>query len=111
VAERPLFRHWLTLFLLLSFTLQSYIAQTHFHRPDAPSAASGHAPDRLPTKDDPANCPICQELLHSGQFVMPAAAALALPSASISIVAIVVAARPILRSASHSWQGRAPPAV
>jgi hypothetical protein len=46
---------------------------------------------------------------HAGQFVMPAAIALALPSQLVSVITLQWTAPEISVAASHNWQGRAPP--
>ena len=109
---------------LLAFALQSYLTQTHIHfatsqvfglssadefTPVAAHAGGKTDPAKAPSKDDPANCPICQAVMHAGQFVSPSAISFVLPSEAVCVVplAIVIA---IARTAiSHSWQGRAPP--
>jgi len=102
--------------MLLTFALQSYVTQTHIHL--APGsfasyselgAAKKQLPDKFPAQDDPANCPICQEILHSGQFVTPSAASALLPSLSVSIIAIVTQIVAVPKTASHTWQSRGPP--
>jgi hypothetical protein len=108
--------------LLAAFALQSYVVQTHIHLTQAESArlslydathgaklAPADHHDRYPANDDPANCPICQEILHSGQFVTPSAQALLPPSLAVSTIAVVDTALPFLLTLSHSWRGRAPP--
>ena len=111
-------RLFVAMFVLLAFGLQSYVTQTHIHiAPDsfAPYskliAQSGKEkqPDKFPANGDPANCPICQEILHSGQFVTPAAAVLILPTAAVSIISIVAAIPAAAQRPSHAWQSRAPP--
>jgi hypothetical protein len=101
---------------LLAFGLQSYITQTHIHlAPDSFASASGistakhQQPDKFPANGDPANCPICQEILHNGQFVTPSAAVLLLPSVAVSIIRIVADVPATAHSASHAWRSRAPP--
>src|SRR5271168_5531407 len=78
---------------MLAFAFQSYVVQTHIHFAPATAiadtqGASGHH-DKFPANDDPANCPICQEILHSGQFITPSTAALLPPSLAASTIAIV----------------------
>jgi hypothetical protein len=100
---------------LLAFGLQSYVTQTHIHlAPDSfagasDSGATKQKPDKFPANGDPANCPICQEIAHTGQFVTPSAAALLLPSLAISIVRIVADIPTGAQSSSHAWRSRAPP--
>jgi hypothetical protein len=103
---------------LLAFALQGYVFQTHIHFTPSELAgltgdvdtntANGHH-DKFPANDDPANCPICQEILHSGQFVTPAAQFLLPPSLAVSTIAVVDQALPHILAPSHSWRGRAPP--
>jgi hypothetical protein len=107
-------RFAVSLFLMLAFGLQSYITQTHIHLAPGAIAAGISAdkhqqPDKFPANGDPANCPICQEILHTGQFVTPSAAVLLLPSIAVSIVRIVVDIPAAAQSASHGWRSRAPP--
>lgn len=106
--------------VLLAFSLQSYATQTHIHLAHLSNVGAGNAapavgakqqPDKFPPGEDPANCPICQEILHCGQFVTPAAALLLLPSLAVSIVRIVAEASVVAQSASHAWRSRAPPAA
>lgn len=108
-------RHALAYVLLAAFALQSYVVQTHIHLAPADAAKlfvsgpahGGH--DRYPAGDDPANCPLCQEILHSGHYVTPAALAYAPPTLAVSTVLLVDAALPFIVALSHSWHGRAPP--
>jgi hypothetical protein len=106
----------ISVLMLVAFALQSYVTQTHIHL--APGsfasynqlgAAKKQLPDKFPAQDDPANCPICQEILHSGQFVTPSAAAVLLPSLSVSIIAIVTHIVVAPEATSHTWQSRGPP--
>jgi hypothetical protein len=110
----------ITFFVLLAFTLQTYVIQTHVHGMArvgiAPatlaldkSAAQGQRPDKFPTGNDPANCPICQEILHTGYFVTPAAAVLPLPAVAVSIAPTVIDILTAVAAHSHSWKSRAPP--
>ena len=65
--------------------------------------------DKYPINEDPSNCPLCQEIAHSGQFVQ-SAAVLAYVPVWISVHFIVFSETlPSLFTVSHSWQGRAPP--
>ena len=108
----------ITLLVMLAFGLQSYIAQTHIHlKPDTFSSYSklDHQPgkenplDKFPANGDPANCPICQEIAHTGQFITPSAAVLMLPTASVSIITLVADVVVVPDRASHAWRSRAPP--
>ncbi len=104
--------------ILVAFTFQGFVAQTHIHRLGGISTASSSLqietkrtvpPDKFPANQDPSNCPICQELLHSGSFITPSAVAALLPSLAVSIVAIVLDSAIAPPATSHSWRGRAPP--
>jgi hypothetical protein len=114
--------------IFIAFAFQSYVTQTHIHFPHeaavdifAPIEKSAplvtgalpgkQNPDKYPPADDPANCPICQEVMHAGAFVMPDFVALLLPSQPISIVPIVIALPAAIEAISHAWQGRAPPRI
>jgi hypothetical protein len=111
---------------LLAFSVQTYLTQTHIHMASeghaslsleqsivGPDKQLGSAPvvpkDKYPPNEDPANCPLCQELIHAGQFVTPAAAAILLPSLSISVIEVVAFAAPLNAAVTHIWRGRAPP--
>jgi hypothetical protein len=101
----------ITLFALLAFALQGYVTQTHIHLTRAMSASLSVPAEheKYPSKDDPSNCPICQEILHAGAFVTPSAVPLVLPSFAVSIIATIVEIPVAARTLSHNWQGRAPP--
>ena len=120
---------------LLALTIQSLVVQTHIHIPQragqpqtvsvttlAQTLVSGapvqtaddraNAPrDKYPINEDPSNCPLCQEIAHSGQFVHSVAALAAVP-AFVSVHFVVFSeALPSLFAVSHSWRGRAPPRI
>jgi hypothetical protein len=113
-------RQALVFAVLVAFALQGYIVQTHIHfSPEAAAlldadtgahAANGTSHhDKYPPADDPANCPICQEILHSGQFITPSAQFLLPPTFAVSTITLVDRALPHILAPSHSWRGRAPP--
>ena len=116
-ATRGVFSRALVMLTLFAFALSSYVTQTHIHvRPvGAPAAVDlfdgGVSPgkDKAPAKDDEASCPLCQAFASSGQFVTPAAAAILLPSFSVSVIELVPLTTKLVRSASHAWRGRGPP--
>ena len=131
-THRPSF--WgLALLALLALTIQSFVVQTHIHIPQAagraqtvsivalaqnilagPASESAQdnqaAPrDRFPITEDPSNCPLCQEVAHSGQFIASAASLAYLPvTATVNFIVFIEVAPSIL-AASHTWRGRAPP--
>jgi len=119
------------LLALLAVALQSFVVQTHIHMGQGsgiqtisiitaaknlgafsapsvtPDAASPR--DKYPINEDPSNCPLCQEIAHSGQFLHSAAALAALP-ASVSVHFIIFSeALPSFFAVSHNWHSRAPP--
>ena len=126
-ASRLALPRLVMLVTLLAFSVQTYLTQTHIHHtasegrgafahelaiagPEKALTGSPTVPkDKYPPNEDPANCPLCQELIHAGQFVTPAVAAVLLPSLSVSVIEIVVVATPINRAVTHIWHGRAPP--
>lgn len=104
----------------VAFVIQSFLVQTHIHfTPEALARLAAHNThavtddpahhDKYPANEDPANCPICQEILHSGQFVAPAAQVYLPPALAVSTIVIVDGALPFIVALSHSWRGRAPP--
>ena len=126
-ARRAPGRLVLTLIALLTFTIQGYVTQTHIHIPllrghgefaasGLPSpgriktvAAQNRERDRTPERNDPAHCPLCQDILRAGTFFVPAAPILALPSLVAQIGSAVIAIEASIATASHFWHGRAPP--
>ena len=114
--------------MLAAFALQSYVTQTHIHfaghvvtggftfPDDGAKAQTGKAlgenqddHDKYPPGDDPANCPICQEILYAGHYVAPTAVPILLPSLAISTIEIVETVLPRVFAPSHNWLGRGPP--
>ncbi|HEY1612697.1 MAG TPA: hypothetical protein VGF97_03255 [Rhizomicrobium sp.] len=106
--------------LALIFAFQTYVIQTHIHVPAGLRSSVGvpvagtpatrqDRQDKYPANDDPANCPICQEMLHSGQFITPAAILALPPALAVSTIVTVEQALPFVFTLSHSWRGRAPP--
>lgn len=122
-------RQLLPMLVLVAFALQSYVTQTHIHfaghvmtggfsfPDDSSKATLGQAAgdtgdhDKYPPGDDPANCPICQEIMYAGHYVAPAFAHVILISLPASTIAVVAAVPLRLFALSHNWQGRAPPRV
>jgi len=133
IARAPsMARVMMGLLALLAVALQSFVVQTHIHMSQGssglqtisiitaakhlaafsgPSATPDAATprDRYPITEDPSNCPLCQEIAHSGQFLHSAAALAALP-ASVSVHFIIFSeALPSFFAVSHNWHSRAPP--
>ena len=114
---------------LLAVALQTFVVQTHIHvkQPAVQAEASGlitlaaawgsdfvsdqaGAPvDNYPINRDPANCPLCKELTHSGQYVSSASVLATLPFPVTVNFIVFREIAPTLFAASHTWRGRAPP--
>jgi hypothetical protein len=103
-------------FMLLAFIVQGYATQTHIHNESFAAAgilvkssgAPGH--DNYPANDDPANCPICQQILQAGQFVAPTWLIPLLMTLAISVIEFTILAVPRYDAVSHNWRSRGPPA-
>jgi hypothetical protein len=101
--------------LLLALVVQGFVTQTHLHwqkvSPSSSTAAANHlpGPDKSPRNEDPANCPICEQIIHAGQFVAPAWLNPFLLVLAISTIEIVNITAPGFDAVSHSWRGRGPP--
>ena len=119
-APRPYagFRLAVTLLALIAFTFQSYLVQTHIHGlPTTASAAADggtHATsfqqgDKSPADGNEAKCLLCQEFLHAGAYVMPAAFVALPPMIAVTLVKLATVPRVAAKSPSHIWIGRAPP--
>ena len=118
-------------FGLLAVALQSFVVQTHIHIPQPvarahsvalitvaaatvtgseQAAAQTKAPvDKYPLNRDPANCPLCKELTHSGVYVSSASVLATLPFPATVNFIVFREIAPSLFAASHTWRGRAPP--
>ena len=102
-------------FMLLAFTVQTFVTQTHIHAtaygaPTALHLTDGPAkPGNLPSNDDSTNCPLCKEILQSGHFVGTAWLVFSLPAQAASSLEPVAALRPATSHAAFRWHSRAPP--
>ena len=122
------------LFALVALAVQSFVIQTHIHIPQgggraqsvslitlaaaalsekahaAGDTCTSFAPlDKYPINEDPSNCPLCQEISHSGQFIHNAAVLAALSFAVTVNFVIFDEGLPSFLAVSHIWHGRAPP--
>jgi hypothetical protein len=107
----------IALILLLAFSLQSYITQTHFHD-GAPGEAGlvksliagATAPlhSRLPG-DNPVDCPFCQAVANAGAYAMPVTLFLFLALVFSEYAAAPMTNRARADIAAHNWRSRAPP--
>jgi hypothetical protein len=108
----------LLLLPLVALAIQLFVVQTHIHEANlaraihtgTSSALNGNAaPGGFPVKDDPSNCPLCQEFAHSGGFLHATQLSILIPAfEQDNPVHIDATAEPDLH-VSHSWFGRAPP--
>jgi hypothetical protein len=58
---------------------------------------------------DADKCLLCQEYIHGGVYLVPAAVAALPPSAAASLLPLLLAPLHAARMLSHNWMGRAPP--
>ena len=123
-----------TLFVLLAILglfVQTLVVQPHFHPsraivsagilgPTSLTSANDHTgtaanryslpkPDGYSINQDPSNCPLCQEIAVSGQFVESATFLALLPFPVSDHFILLHQALPSFSRVSHIWQGRAPP--
>jgi hypothetical protein len=117
-AARGAFSHALVFLTLLAFAFQGFVTQTHINAPTigAPAAADPFdgvkAPAKnAPTKNDEANCPLCQAFASSGHFVTPAVAAILSPTFSVSVIQLAPLGASFVHAVSHAWRGRGPPSA
>ena len=102
------------LFALLAFALQAYLVQTHIHgqQPGVLSLKPHVSAPVQPAPFDPlapANCVLCQEILHAGTAIAPDNSQLALLLTWIGMAPAValLPAEPI--ALTTGWHSRAPP--
>jgi hypothetical protein len=107
------FRRLVMLFALLAFALQAYLVQTHMHGQPGVLSLKPHvsAPVQPAPFDPlaPANCALCQEILHAGTAIAPDNSELALLLTWIAMAPAValLPAEPI--ALTTGWHSRAPP--
>ncbi|HEY3637002.1 MAG TPA: hypothetical protein VGK90_02535 [Rhizomicrobium sp.] len=103
--------------VLLAFTLQSFVTQTHIHWTPQASAATTVAklvqnpvsPIKSPFEKDTSACPFCQAIVHAGAFFASGAPLLVLPAAWTDYVIPLLIAPMAGAPDAHSWRSRAPP--
>jgi hypothetical protein len=106
-----------TWLVLLAFTLQTFIAQTHIHGALQATAvatsgkvvASASPRHKSPIENDTTACPLCQAVLHAGAFFASAAPLLLLPIVWAEGAIPFLIATTARCACAHSWQSRAPP--
>ncbi len=101
--------------VLLCFTLQTYITQTHVHLAAHPAGTAPilktvkNPPLRAPSDSDPATCPFCQAIFSAGAFFTPTAPVLVLPSQWFDVAAPFASVGIAPRAVLTGWNSRAPP--
>ena len=111
---KPLFLRLLLLCLTFAFLTQSLAVQTHIH--GGPLSGTAHVtqvsnPAQPGTSDpyDPANCPLCQEMLHAGGYILPPIAGVVVGLTAAFYVAFFALLPHPATARQHNWQSRAPP--
>ena len=101
---------------LLAFVWQSYVGHAHIHRHytlASGTVTSQAAPkllaDDTPPAPPPTTCAICQEIAHSGVFLLPDAVTITAHSVTTLLAPLVAALGAEALSRSHAWHSRAPP--
>lgn len=106
-------RSALTLAILLAFSIQSFLIQTHIHALVFAGPQQGTVTvttqkhSSLPFNPD--KCVLCQEFVHAGSYVLPGGIAVLPPSARVSLLPFELVPVIAARAISHTWMGRAPP--
>jgi hypothetical protein len=109
----------IALLALIAFTVQSYLVQTHIHNLPAAIAAIGDgagqsvsSPQKggqLPAQSDETKCPLCQDSLRAGTYLIPAVI-IVLPPINVIAAPIVIVAQALAnKSVSYIWRSRGPP--
>ena len=102
--------------LLIAFTLQSFITQTHIHQTVGGAAQAAivktlaTAPaHKAPGQNTTTDCPFCQAITHAGTFSAPSAPTLVLPVVWAESTSPVLLVNAIRSLSLLPWQSRAPP--
>jgi hypothetical protein len=95
--------------ILLAFTWQSFVAQTHRHYDASAAKTAALQQGGTSSPDQPASCPICSELAHAGQVILPAPVTIAAPAEAPVWLATTAPLALSRSERSHAWRSRAPP--
>ena len=113
-ARKPLLTRLTMLLVAITFVIQGLAVQTHIH--GVPLTALAHithvsAPATPASQDpfDPANCPLCQEMLHAGVYVTPVVADFLVILNAVAFAPVFAVLPHAATERQHSWQSRAPP--
>jgi len=106
-------RRLVMLFAVLAFAFQAYLVQTHIHGQPITPALNAHvsAPAQPAPFDPlaPANCALCQEILHAGAAITPDAAPFTLLLNWIAMAPAVTHLPSAAQAPPTGWHSRAPP--
>jgi hypothetical protein len=106
-------RRLVMLFALLAFALQAYLVQTHMHGQPGVLSLKPHvsAPVQPAPFDPlaPANCALCQEILHAGTAITPDNSPSALLLTGIAMVPAIALLPAEALALTTGWRSRAPP--
>lgn len=102
--------------VLLAFSWQSFVVQTHQHlntgafsgAANAQADANKQRPGRQSPGDLPS-CSICREISHAGTYLLPAPIDFEAPVPVTFWLGTALLSGLALASRSHAWQSRAPP--
>jgi hypothetical protein len=103
--------------VLLAFSWQSFVAQTHVHFASAVDATTiavradgaADASVKPSSSDEPADCPICDEIAHAGHIYLPASLSFHIPERAEAWIILAAAGIVAPSQSSHAWNSRAPP--
>ena len=116
-AARPrgALRRALTLLALIAFGLQGYLVQTHIHGlPLSVVVASDQhtssaSSQKAPTDGGELKCPLCQDSVRAGNYLLPATISALPPTLAVKAILVNAASLFASKAISHIWQSRGPP--
>ena len=109
-------RH-VTWILVLAFSLQSYVTQTHIHvtphtigRVTVGKLLAGRpAHKKSPAEDGTDVCPFCQAVASASAFFAPTAPLVQPPALWAESIVLPLRAGAVGDTVAHNWHSRAPP--
>jgi hypothetical protein len=108
----PFWRRLVLALTLVAFAQAGYVTQTHIHPQALASRSAAETQHgKTPARDDTQHCPLCQEYLVAGAYLIPAPVVLPLPVVGSVFNTFSPREFPFLVTLSHAWQGRAPPRI
>ncbi len=106
-------RRLLVALTLAAFVQQGLVTQAHIHVAAAtapqPVAGTLGGHGTGPVRDDPSQCPLCQEFVLAGAYLAPAAIVIPPPALALFHVTRPAPQAPHVDATSHAWLGRGPP--